>query len=102
VLRERLAPDIHVPRGDAPGLATLERALEAVVRAAPVREKLRKAQHEKRLARGPAPLVLEEALRTAVIGAEEAELVRAAERAREQAILVDAHGESRELAGTRG
>ena len=100
-LRERLAPDIHVPRDGSPGLATLERALAAVVRAAPVREKLRAAQHEKRLARGPAAALLDEAQRSGVLSAAEAELMREAEAAREEAIQVDAHGPSRDLAGAR-
>jgi acyl-CoA dehydrogenase len=96
-LRERLSPDIFLPAESEPGIATLEHALRHVVAAMPVREKLRKAQHEGKLPRGGAPDLLEAAERAGVISAVERELVHSADRARETAIAVDAHEPARSL-----
>ena len=89
-LRERLSPDIYLPADRQPGIATLEHALREVVAAMPVREKLRRAQHDGKLAKGSSPQLFEAAEQAGVITAVERELVQSADRAREQAILVDA------------
>ncbi|MCY3000341.1 MAG: acyl-CoA dehydrogenase [Planctomycetota bacterium] len=88
-LREKLGALAFVPRADEPGLGFLEATLVAVVRARPAREKLKEAQRRKALPRGSVPEVLEAALAQGVIDGREAEALRAAERARDEAAQVD-------------
>jgi acyl-CoA dehydrogenase len=89
-LREDLGALAFVPHADEPGLGFLEATLAAVVRARPAREKLKDAQRARRLPRGSVPEVLEAALAQGVIDSGEAEALRAAERARDEAVQVDA------------
>jgi acyl-CoA dehydrogenase len=89
-LRERLTPDIFLPATTEPGIATLEEALRHVAAALPVHEKLRKAQQAGKLPRGGGTSRFESAEHAGIITAVERELVLAADRAREQAIQVDA------------
>lgn len=99
-LREDLGALAFVPRADEPGLGFLEATLAAVVRARPAREKLKDAQRARRLPRGSVPEVLEAALAQGVIDSGEAEALRAAERARDEAVQVDAfHGDELKGAG---
>ncbi len=98
-LRVALTPHVHLPPPGEPGLGELEAALAAVVAAAPVREKLQRAQRAKSLPRRSGGEELySEALKQGVIVPLEAELVRTAERLREAAIQVDAFEPSGELA----
>jgi acyl-CoA dehydrogenase len=89
---ERLAltPHIFLPEGEDVGLALLERALDAVMAAQPVKEKLRDAQKRGALPRGLDDAVLDAALRAGVITAADRELVRTAESLRDAAVQVDA------------
>ena len=99
-LRERLTPDIHVPADDRPGLATLERALEAVLAARPAQEKLKRAQREKRLPKS-APDLLKRAVLEGVLDEQEATLLRRSHEARAEAIAVDSFEDLGTGAGTR-
>jgi acyl-CoA dehydrogenase len=89
-LRTRLSKDIFVPGDRQAGIATIEHALESVIAAQPVREKLRKAQREGKLTKASISEMLEAGLRAAVITESERNLVLSAEGAREAAIRVDA------------
>ncbi len=98
-LRTALTQLVHVPSAAEHGLGEIEAALAAVVAAGPAREKLKNAQRAQTLPRKLAgePL-LEAALKANVLDAREAELVRAAEQARDRAIQVDSFEASGALA----
>jgi acyl-CoA dehydrogenase len=90
-LRERLSRDIFLPTQVEPGIATLEHALRQIVAAAPVREKLRGAQHEGTLAKAALAVMADEAVKKGILTADERKLLEVAESAREAAVRVDAH-----------
>ena len=85
-------------KAERPG-EIIEAALEAVLAAAPARDKLKQAQRAKKL---PRKLTGEPlwaaALEAGVVDASEVELLRAADRARDSAIQVDAFEPTGELA----
>ncbi len=98
-LRAALSTHVHVPPASEPGLGELEAALAAVVAAAPAREKLQRAQRAKTLSRHAAgEELLSAALQQGVLAPGEAELLRAAARARDEAIQVDSFEPTGELA----
>jgi acyl-CoA dehydrogenase len=87
--RTALTRQVFVPPPGEPGLGFLEAALLRVVAASGARDKIKDAQRAKNLPRGPALSVLARAVETKVLTAAEAELVRAAESARDAAVQVD-------------
>lgn len=88
-VRDRLTRGIYInDRPDDP-TGRIEVAFKAVLAAAPVEAKIRKAQKQKRLAKGDPALAVAEALDKAVITKEEAALVDVANQARLAAITVD-------------
>jgi acyl-CoA dehydrogenase len=87
--RAALTRAIFVPEGDEPGLARLERALDAVVAAQPAREKVKDAQRAGTLPRGAPASVLALAVERGAISERECDLVRAADAARDEAVQVD-------------
>jgi acyl-CoA dehydrogenase len=86
--REALTPGLYRPAGDDPH-AFLEETLERIAAAVGVVAKIRAAQKERRLPKGRPTGLLDDAVTTGVIGVDEADLVRRAEAAREDAIQVD-------------
>jgi acyl-CoA dehydrogenase len=88
--RGHLTRGIYLPASEEPGLGRLEAALDQVVRAQAVQKKIASAVREKRLEKRPAETLVERALASAVINAGEKELLAAADRARDEAIAVDA------------
>ena len=67
----------------------IEVAFKAVLAAAPVETKLRRAQKQKQLAKGNIMDLIEEALSREIISKEEAGLIDLADKARLSAITVD-------------
>lgn len=87
--RQRLTAGIYIdPRpDDASG--RIEAAFKAVLKAAPVEDKLHAAKKQGLLDNRPLPELLTEAERQGIISAEEAATVTVAEQARQEAIRVD-------------
>jgi acyl-CoA dehydrogenase len=86
--RERLTAGMYLPKDPRERLPLLDEAFRQAVETRPLREKLRKAAHEKTLhAKGDAQV--EEALQQGLITAAEAAALRSAEGLRRQAIQVD-------------
>jgi acyl-CoA dehydrogenase len=96
-LRRRLTGDIYVPPSDDPGLGRLEAAFARCQAALPVEAKLREALRAKRLAREPAGELADRAFAAGVITVEERRLLTEADRARDDAIEVDAFHDLRTL-----
>ena len=90
--RTRLTRLVFVPPPGEPGLGRLEETLARIEDAAPVEETLRSLVRSRRIARGSRTAMVEEALEAGLIGERDAALVRAADRAREEAVQVDAFG----------
>jgi len=88
-LRGLLTELVYVPSRDELGLGQIEAALEAVLAAREARDKLKDAQRKGKLPRGTSAVV-ELALAEGLLSAAEAQSIRAAEKAREEAIAVDA------------
>ena len=98
-LRDALTPLVHVPPPSEQGLGELEAALAAVIAAAPARDKLKQAQRARQLPRKlTGEPLFTAALEAGVVSTAEAELLRAADRARDSAVQVDAFDPSGELA----
>jgi acyl-CoA dehydrogenase len=89
-LRERLTRDIHVPADPRSAVGRLERALERAVAAAPVERKLKEALREGRLAEQPAGDLGARAVAAGVLTDAESSALLEADRARTDAVLVDA------------
>lgn len=89
VLREDLTYGMHVPTGDAPGLATLEHALEKVVLAQAVSKKLKKAVRDKRIEKKPAATLIDRAIQAGILDDSDRLIVEEADAARNAAIKVD-------------
>jgi acyl-CoA dehydrogenase len=87
--REHLTQDIYVPEETELGLGELEAALAKVVAAQPIRRKLREATKAGVLQPGEELARLDAAVSAKVLSAEEAEQLRAASIARNEAIQVD-------------
>jgi acyl-CoA dehydrogenase len=88
--RERLTTDIYVPDLDEPGLGRLEYALMRVLAATPAEKKVRHLVREKKLERGPTMRVADQARRAGLITEQEYTVLLEADRARRDAIEVDA------------
>lgn len=74
------------------GLGVLERAFRLCSAVEPVADKIKSAVRARRLPRKAPVLLIDEALEAGIISAEEAEAVREAEEARDEAIQVDSFG----------
>ncbi|MEZ4218805.1 MAG: acyl-CoA dehydrogenase [Myxococcota bacterium] len=88
--REHLTAGIHLPRGDEPGLGRLESALRDARAALAVEAKLRRAVAEGRIEHAPGRELAERARAAGCIGDDELAALTAADRARDEAIRVDA------------
>jgi acyl-CoA dehydrogenase len=88
-LRRVLGALVYEPRREEVGLGVLEAALDAAIAARAARERIKDAQRRGVLARDAADPVAS-ALERGVISNADAESLRAAERARDRAIQVDA------------
>ncbi len=88
--RDRLTRDIFVPAGEAPGLGFLEATLAQVTAAAPIEARLREAARGGRIPRGDREALTEAGIAAKVITEAEARLIRDADRARTEAVQVDA------------
>ena len=89
-LRLHLTSDIYVPKTDEPGLGKLESALDLVVAAQHVQNKVREAARTRRLGDLPREEMADEALSQGIITKDEHARLAAAEKARDDAIQVDA------------
>jgi acyl-CoA dehydrogenase len=87
--REHLTQGIFLPPRDEEGLGQLESALEKVVRARAVLDKVQAAVKAGQLEKKPAGTLIERALAAGVIGAGERAQLDEAERARAAAVAVD-------------
>ena len=88
-VRDILTAGIFAPKDLSEPLGLLDDALVKVVAAEAVEQQLRQAMKSGALAIGDGGPVLEAAVQAGVISAAEAEVVRAAEAARNQVIQVD-------------
>ncbi|MET0596226.1 MAG: acyl-CoA dehydrogenase domain-containing protein, partial [Polyangiaceae bacterium] len=88
--RERLTADMYLPDLDEPGIGRLEYALMRVLAAGPAEKKVRHLVREKKIAHAPMPELAEQARRAALITEQEFTTIVEAERARRDAIEVDA------------
>ena len=88
--RERLARGGYVPADPNEALGRLERAFRLTYEAHEVERKLRDAVRAKKLEKASPAKLVAQALEKGIIDAKEAELLREAEAAREDAIQVDA------------
>ncbi len=91
-LRRRLTRAIYIPDEDDPSLGRLEAALDAVVTAAPLEQKITTALAEGQLAdiEGPRKTLLEAAVEAGVLSQAEAEVVCRADRLGQDVVAVDA------------
>ena len=88
--RERLTAEMYVPDFDEPGLGILEKALRRVVRGAPIEKKLRHLVREGKIDDAPPNRLAARALQAGLITEEEHTCFVEAEKARREAIEVDA------------
>jgi acyl-CoA dehydrogenase len=93
--RDRLTSGLFLPEQPAQPLGRLERALDLVTRAGEPLDRIRRAGRDGRLPAGEPELLLEPAVVAGVVTTAEADLVRAAKAAREDAIEVDSFGAAR-------
>jgi acyl-CoA dehydrogenase len=89
-VRERLTAGIFRPSSDEAGLGRLDAALEEAQAALPIEAKLRRAVREGRLAHAPGDDLAREARAAGLLSDGELAQLRAADRARDEAIQVDA------------
>jgi acyl-CoA dehydrogenase len=87
--RERLTSGVFVPADPEQPLGRLERAFALLAEAAPIRDRIAKASRAGQLPAGPPESLLDAALAAGLIRDDEAEKVREAAAAREDAIQVD-------------
>jgi acyl-CoA dehydrogenase len=88
--RLRLTREIYVPQPDEAGLGILEAALHEAAEALAVEAKIRDAVRAGRVDRLPGDALADRALEVGIITPAEREHLRKADRAREEAIQVDA------------
>ena len=88
--RLRLSRDIFVPAQTEPGMGKLESALDLIIAARPANQKLAAARRDGRVAATPQATLIDRAFSAGIIDAAEAEAARAAARAQDNAIQVDA------------
>lgn len=91
--RERICGGLYLPRDRNQALGRLEHAFELCASAEAVLGKVRRASRERKLPKGKPLALLDQAVEAGVIGREDADLVREAEVAREDAIQVDSFPE---------
>jgi acyl-CoA dehydrogenase len=91
-LRVRLGADVYVPPATEPGLGQLEAALAASLAAAPAERKLKDALRAGRVPAAPEHDLLERAVAAGALSEVERATIEAGERARDEAIAVDAYG----------
>jgi acyl-CoA dehydrogenase len=87
--RDALTAGIYVPSDPHEALGRLERAFRLSCEAEVVVQKIREATQSGRLPRERPDLLVAQALEQGIVTQEEAELIREAERARDDAIQVD-------------
>lgn len=87
--RERLTSGVFVPADPEQALGRLERAFSLLAEAVPVLDRIAKASRAGQLPSGPPESLLDAALAAGLIRGEEAEKVREAAAARQDAIQVD-------------
>jgi acyl-CoA dehydrogenase len=88
-VRAALTDGIYVPSPDEVGLGRLEAALEEARSALPIEAKIRRAVHEGRVAHAPGHDLAREARAAGILSDGELAQLRAADRARDEAIQVD-------------
>jgi hypothetical protein len=96
--RDRLMAGVYLTRDPTEQAGRLELALETAVAAAPLEKTLAQARHSGTLDAGDLEAQVAQALRLELLSPAEAELLREAERLRDQVIAVDAftdYGRSR-------
>ena len=87
--RERLTGNMHIPKSSELGLGQLEWALDKVVEAAKVQDKIKAAVKAKKLERKPKNTLVARALEAKVIDEDEVRVIEEAEEARNHAVAVD-------------
>ena len=87
--RDRLTDGIYIPQDESQVFARQEKTFKAVLGAAVVGRKVRKAIRKKILPKKPFSQILDEAVEKSVITAEEKTLLKSAEDMRNEAIQVD-------------
>src|SRR5262249_7830935 len=88
-VRDALTDGIYAPSPDEVGLGRLESALEEARSALPIEAKLRRAVREGRVAPAPGHDLPREARAAGILSEGELAQLRAADRARDEAIQVD-------------
>ena len=88
-VRDALTDGIYAPSPEEVGLGRLEAALEEARSALPIEAKLRRAVREGRIAHAPGHDLAREARDAGILGDGELAQLRAADRARDEAIAVD-------------
>lgn len=88
-VRNDLSNTVFLPPHDEPGLGALEGALAAIVKSHHARGKLDGARRKGLIEKGPIGAMAEAAQKSALLSANEAETILAAERARNDVIQVD-------------
>jgi acyl-CoA dehydrogenase len=87
--RDRLTAGAYVPRREDDVIGRLDIAMEAVIAAEPIEQKLRRAVRDGRLREGPAADVRDTALRLGIVTQQEHEQLARAERLRRDVVKVD-------------
>jgi acyl-CoA dehydrogenase len=88
--REHLTQHIYIPEATEPGLGALEANLQAVLAAQPALRKIKDAMRDKTIPRGRVSASVAAALEADVISSAEVDIINAADKARWDAIQVDA------------
>ncbi len=91
--RDRITGGLYLPEDREQALGRLEHAFELSVMADSVVARIRKAVRDKKLPKAKPLTLIDQAVEAGVIGPEDAELVRQAEAAREDAVQVDSFDE---------
>ena len=89
-MRDRLTADIHVPAPEEPGLGALEAAFQKAVAAQPIMKKVKDAARSGKIDKKPRSTLIPRAREAGVIDDEERAVLEEAERARDDAVQVDA------------
>lgn len=87
--RDRMTEDIFVPEDPTEAVGRYEHALNLITDAAPVYKKMYIAMKKRELTKARVPDLIDPALEKGIITKEEADLVRKAEEARNDAVQVD-------------
>lgn len=87
--RDHLTSDIFIPHNPAEAVGKYEYAMELICNASPVYRNILKAIKKKELSKAPILSLIDQAILKGIISDEEAELIRKAEDARNDAIQVD-------------